>query len=835
VSASASSPASSLQASNAFASAGAAAPDEFYDLYTMDLEAEGHWARARRRFMRHRLAVASLLIVAVVFSAGFLASHLASYGYEEVNIKALSSGPSWAHPFGTDQVGRDYFSRTLYGVRTEAEIALVIGFFGTLIGTLIGAVSGYLGGFVDLVAMRFADLLLTVPPLVTILVAAAFLQVDTLFEVCVLLGCLLWMPVARVVRSAALVVREQEYVQAARAMGASDLRIVRKHVLPNAISSVAVAASVMTASAVILETTLSYLGLGIGGARFYGGRTDTKLASIGDVLAAASNEGLFNWWGIVFPGLVVILIVAPIYFIGDGVRDALDPTQRRYVTERELTRRRRGPSRLTRLLRAMPRPEVSIRIRMPRRLLLLLDALPRRRARERSRLRLLLEAFGVLALTVAGAAAVYVWKVNPVRSVWALTGVDIQNVSRAAGAQTQIAAVADPTQRGALFAVSNDTSLRTIRVYRSSDDGRTWSSSAGPSLGVDACARGEPTAAVDARGREYVAFSVSGTCTAYDPSPYVVVAVRTRPSGGWTVHRLGAHRPADFWDDYPSVAAGPGGRVYVVWSRLLRWRFEGIVVSSSADGGSTWSNPRLIDGSLSTPRLPRATVGPDGALYVTGEDARLGIWVARSRDGGKRFHVTRVARLPGNRSVDCATASGHPTPFQGIRCLGPNPTVAATAGRVFVTYGVGWPGETQNVRIGVLDSSLQRIWSGPAGPADPGADRFWPASTLDRATGRLWVCFYDTSGDKSRKQAWFSCTHSRDGRTWAQPLRVARDSASPEVLWEDARVYLFGDVIGFGGYTAVAAAGGVAHPMWIDTRDLRGNKQEVFGAALTAN
>ncbi len=836
MSASASSPVSSLQASNAFASAGAAAPDEFYDLYTMDLEAEGQWARARRRFMRHRLAVASLLILTVVFAAGFLASHLAPYGYEQVNIKALSSGPSWAHPFGTDQVGRDYFSRTLYGVRTEAEIALLIGFFGTVIGTLVGAVSGYLGGLADMVVMRLADLLLTVPPLVTILVAAAFFQTDTLFEVGLLFACVLWMPVARVVRGTALGLREQEYVQAARAMGASDLRIVRRHILPNAISSVAVASSVMTASAVILETTLSYLGLGtLSRSAVFGGRTDTRLPSVGDVLAAASNEGLVNWWGIVFPGLMVILIVAPIYFVGDGIRDAFDPSQRRYVTERELARRRRGPSRVTRLIRAVPRPEVSLRVRMPRHVLRVVDALPRRRARERSRLRLLLEAIAVLALTAAGAAAVYVWKVNPVRSTWSLAGADVENVSRADGAQTQIAEVADPTHRGVLFAVSNDTSLRTIRVYRSTDDGRTWSSSAGPSLGVDACARGEPTAAVDMAGREYVAFSVSGTCTAYDPSPYVVVAVHSRPGGDWKVHRLGARRPADFWDDYPSVVSGPGGRVYVVWSRLLSWHYTGIVVSSSSDGGATWSEPRPIDRRLSLPRLPRATVGPDGTLYAVGEDARLGIWVARSRDGGKSFHVVRVARLPGNRSADCAIASRHPTPFQGIRCIGPNPTVAAAGDRVFVTYGVGWVGEPQSVRIGVLDSSLRLVSNGSVAPAAPSADRFWPTSALDRTSGRLWVCFYDTSGDKSRKQAWFSCTHSSDGRTWAQPLRAARDSSSPEVLWEDARVYAFGDVIGFGGYTAVAAAGGVAHPMWIDTRNLRGKEQEVFGAVLTAN
>jgi ABC-type dipeptide/oligopeptide/nickel transport system permease subunit len=831
VSASASSPASSLQASSAFASAGAAAPDEFYDLYTNHLEAEGQWARARRRFMRHRLAVASLLIVTLAFAAGFLASRLAPYGYEEVNIHALSSGPSWSHPFGTDQIGRDYFSRTLYGLRTEAEIALVIGIFGTLIGTLIGAVSGYLGGLVDMIGMRFADLLMTVPPLVTILVAATFLHTDTLFKVSLLIASVLWMPVARVVRSTTLTLREQEYVHAARAMGASDTRILRKHILPNAISSVAVAASVMTASAVVFETTLSYLGLGI--SAYYGGRTSTTRPSVGDVLAAASSEGLFNWWGIVFPGIVVILIVAPIYFIGDGIRDAFDPAPRRYVSARELARRRRGPSRVTRLVRALPRPSVSVRVAMPRSLQAIVDALPRpRRRAERSRVRLLLEAGVVLAVTAAGSLAVDVWAVNPVESRWSLAATDVQNVSQARGAQTQISATADQVHPGVLLAVSNDTLLRTVRVYTSADAGRTWTSAPGPNLGYDACARGEPAAALDAGGRQFVAFTVSGTCSQDDQTPYVVVGVRSGPADKWTLHRLGARRSPDFWDDHPSLAAGPRGRVYVVWSRLLRWTYEGIVVSSSADGGRSWASPRVIDRRLSYPRLATATVGPDATLYVAGADARFGIWVARSRDGGKHFRIVRVARLPGNRTADCATASGHPTPFQGIRCVGPNPTVVATANRVFVTYGVGWPGEAQSVHVGVLDDALHRIWAGPVGRVDAKADRFWPASALDAESGRIWACFYDTSGDPSRKRAWYSCTHSRDGRTWSEPVRAASVWSSPEVLWEDARVYLFGDVTGFGGYTSVAAAGGVVHPMWIDTRDLHGNKQEIFAARV---
>lgn len=817
-----------MQATNAFASAGAASADEFYDVYTMDLEAEGPWARARRRFMRHRLAVASLVLLTFVFAVGFLATHLAPYGYEEVNINALSAAPSWAHPFGTDQVGRDYFSRTMLGLKTEAEIALVIGFFGTMLGTLIGAAAGYLGGFVDLVVMRVVDWLLTVPALVTVLVAAAFLKVDTFFEVCLLLACLLWMPVARVVRAASLVVREQEYVQAARAMGAGDLRIIRRHVLPNVIGSVAVAASVMVAGAVILEVTLSYLGVGLG-SRFYGGRTDTQLFSVGDVLAAATNEGLFNWWGIVFPGVAVILIVAPIYFIGDGVRDALDPAQRRYVTERELARRRRGPSRLTRLVHAIPRPEVHVRLRMPGRVLAVADALaPRRRTRTRTRL--LVEAGGVLALTAATAAAVYVWQVNPVESSWAFDATHVQNISKADGAQTQVAAAADPSRDGVLFAASNDTSLRTVRVYTSTDAGRSWTTAAGPSLGLDACARGEPSVAIDGAGRQYLAFTVSTGCTQDDQTPYIVVAARASSTGAWTLRRLASKRPPDFWDDHASIAAGRDGRVYVAWSRLLRWRYEGIVVSSTADGGRNWSKPTLVDPRLSYPRLAATAVSPDGNVYVTGIDARFGVWLARSQDQGRTFRLAEVSRLPYNRAAICATASGHPTPFQGSRCIGPNPSVVTTRDRVFVTYGVGWPGEPQSVRVGVFDRSLHRLSHGLVRPS-PDADQFWPASALDSA-GRLWTCFYDTTGHKGRGHAWYSCTSSRDGRRWSRPVRAARDSSSPDVLWEDARVYAFGDQLGFGGETSLVASRAGVHPFWIDTRNLGGNRQEVFSSTL---
>lgn len=129
--------------------------------------------------MRHRLGVASLAILTVVFAVGLFANQLAPYSYGHANVDALSSSPSWAHPFGTDQIGRDYFSSALLGLKTEVEIVLIVGLVGGLIGTAIGAAAGYLGGYTDSVVMRLADLLLTVPPLVTVLVAAAFLHTNT--------------------------------------------------------------------------------------------------------------------------------------------------------------------------------------------------------------------------------------------------------------------------------------------------------------------------------------------------------------------------------------------------------------------------------------------------------------------------------------------------------------------------------------------------------------------------------------------------------------------------------------------------------------------------------
>jgi peptide/nickel transport system permease protein len=308
------------------------------------VEPRSLWVRARRRFVRNRLAFAGLLILCVLFSVGLLAGQIAPFGYTESKVNALSSAPSWAHPFGTDQIGRDYFSRVLHGIGTEARIALLVAFFGTAIGVLVGTVSGYFAGALGEVLMRFTDLLLTLPPLIILLTAASYLNATSPFRVSLLISCLVWMPLARITRGTCLALREREYVEAARAMGSSNLRIIVRHVLPNAISAVAVAVSFMTAGAILLETSLAYLGFGI---PVYAANSPKVQPSLGDVMAGAKEEGLFNWWGLFFPGFAIALLVMSINLIGDGLREALDPTGRVPERAQHRSRKKRASWRAT--------------------------------------------------------------------------------------------------------------------------------------------------------------------------------------------------------------------------------------------------------------------------------------------------------------------------------------------------------------------------------------------------------------------------------------------------------------------------------------------------------
>jgi hypothetical protein len=456
-----------------------------------------------------------------------------------------------------------------------------------------------------------------------------------------------------------------------------------------------------------------------------------------------------------------------------------------------------------------------------------------RRYRRRARRKLLLEAIAVLGVTAAGAVIIYFVYRHAIGSPWKVAGVNVQNVSRETGIQTEVAVAADPSTPRVIFGAANESLEPELRVFTSTDAGRTWSTAAGPAYDPNTCAWGDPSVAIGRDGRQYVAFTEKSICApGPDLTPYLVVGSRPGPTGKWTVRRI--TRPAvNFgFDDKPAISVGADGRAYVAWSRLLGRRYQTTVVSSSADGGRTWSRPRVVSRDLDQPQLVTIAAGASGVVYLAGVEKR-GIWIARSADGGGSFTTrTAAAPLPGSQAATCLVFGKFVLPQQAVRCLGPNPTVTLGRQRVYVTYGVNGADLTQDVAVAVFDRSLHPIWRGPIGPVKKKTDQFWPASAVDASTGKLWACFYDTTGDSERRHAWFACTSSRDGRRWTKPVRATAPSANQGVLWEDARIFGFGDSGGYGGYVGVAAAGGLVHPLWIDTRDVGGNQEEVFGSTL---
>lgn len=299
---------------------------ELQSLYEqgLDIKARSQWALARRRFLRHKLAVGSLIILILIFGAGIFAEQIAPYSFSDQNFEDGNLGPTFhnQHYFGTDVLGRDYFSRVVFGIRTSVRVALLVAFLSTAIGVLIGAIAGYFGGWIDNLLMRFTDLMLTLPILAVLLVAAALLGQGSPYRVAVILALFFWTTLARIVRGSFLSLREKEYVEAAKAIGAGDGRIILRHMLPNTLGAIIVNLTLTVATAILIEATLSFLGFGV--------RPPTP--ALGKLIEEGQGEMLIgHWWLVVFPGVMIVSIVLCINFVGDGLRDALDPTQRRTV------------------------------------------------------------------------------------------------------------------------------------------------------------------------------------------------------------------------------------------------------------------------------------------------------------------------------------------------------------------------------------------------------------------------------------------------------------------------------------------------------------------------
>lgn len=273
-----------------------------------------------RRFRQHRLAVASLIVLLALVSLAFIGGWLWKYSVADLTSDE-SVPPSWGHPFGTDAAGHDTFAQVLRGTQVSIGISVLVAVFATVVGTVWGATAGYYGGRLDSVLMRIADLVLSLPLLAVAAVLGHNLG-GSWWLIAVVIAGLYWAYVARVARGVVLSLREKEFVEAARAVGASDARIIFRHLVPNAFGSIIVNATVLVSVAILLETALSYLGFGVR-------PPDT---SLGLLVSEAQTAVETRPWLFFFPGLFIILIALTINFIGDGLRDALDPQQTRVRT-----------------------------------------------------------------------------------------------------------------------------------------------------------------------------------------------------------------------------------------------------------------------------------------------------------------------------------------------------------------------------------------------------------------------------------------------------------------------------------------------------------------------
>ena len=283
------------------------------------------WSNAWRQYRRHTLALAGTFVLAFLILATVFGPALYGKSATAIDIVGAGQAPSLAHPMGTDSLGHDEFARILWGGRVSISVGIVAMLVSIILGTLIGALSGYFGGFLDSALMRVTDLFLALPTLPLLLLViylfrdkmthALGILIGMFVLIVAIIGGLSWMPVARLVRASFLSVKEKEFIEAARCIGAGTNSIIFRHILPNTLSPVIVAATLGVGSAIITESTLSFLGLGF--------PPDTP--TWGRLLFDAQDYIQIQPYLVLFPGIMIFLAVLSINYIGDGLRDAIDP------------------------------------------------------------------------------------------------------------------------------------------------------------------------------------------------------------------------------------------------------------------------------------------------------------------------------------------------------------------------------------------------------------------------------------------------------------------------------------------------------------------------------
>jgi peptide/nickel transport system permease protein len=269
------------------------------------------------RFKRHRVAVAAAIIMIVLMVLVFAAPWIVRYKFDQLDMRHIREAPSLVHILGTDDLGRDLFTRILYGGRISLTIGIFSALVGTIVGTLLGATAAYYGGMVDNIIMRITDVAFSIPSLPLLIILSSYAK-SAIPAMVLIIGLLSWMPTARVVRGTVLSLKATDFTLAARTLGARNGRIILRHILPNAMAPIIVAATLGVGGAIITESSLSFLGLGV----------QPPTPSWGNMLQDAQSTMATKPWLTIFPGMAILITVLCVNFLGDGLRDALDPTLR---------------------------------------------------------------------------------------------------------------------------------------------------------------------------------------------------------------------------------------------------------------------------------------------------------------------------------------------------------------------------------------------------------------------------------------------------------------------------------------------------------------------------
>lgn len=266
---------------------------------------------------KNRLAVIGGILVLLVFILSIFAPFFSPYDPSAIDIKNILVGPGLSHPLGTDDLGRDVLSRMLWGGRVSLKVGFVAVGIATIIGVMLGSLAGYYGGWIDSVIMRSVDIMLSIPTIFLVLAVIAILE-PSIINIMIVIGLTSWMEPARLIRAEFISIKEREFVISARAIGASDKRIMLLHILPNGLSPILVSATMGIGAAILVESALSFLGLGV----------QPPTPSWGSLLSSGKDNIEIAWWLSAFPGLAILLTVLGYNLLGEGIRDALDPRQR---------------------------------------------------------------------------------------------------------------------------------------------------------------------------------------------------------------------------------------------------------------------------------------------------------------------------------------------------------------------------------------------------------------------------------------------------------------------------------------------------------------------------